>query len=339
MFKNILVPLDGSPMADHILPHVVAIARVNGAPITLLRVLETDDLISTVVDPVAWHLAKVEAQARLNEAAEQLTHLGLASNPVLLEGGAARRVVEYAHKHGADLLVLSSHGQGGLSRWNVSGIAQKVIQHAGASVMFVRSCDERAARHKGVDAEIVQYRRILAPLDGSQRAENALSLAIVLADRHKAELLVVYVAACPDMIQRAPLSSEDVALAERVVARNTMEAGKYFAQLQSRLPAKAQTRVVVDDNIARALHHFVEQEQVDLVVLSAHGHSFHPEWPYGALVNNFINYGATSLLIVQDLLSNATERATVEHGAENPTMPTRSAHGETGPNGRAHYEI
>ena len=196
---------------------------------------------STAVDSLAWHFAKAEAQAHLDEAARQLTELGLSSNTVLLEGGAAQRIVEHAQKHHADLLVLSSHGQGGLSGWNVSGVAQKVIHRAGTSIMLVRSSDESIEERSGSGAEIIQYHHILAPLDGSQRAESALPLASALAERHLAELLVVHVAARPEMIQRVPLSTEDVALVERVVIRNTMEAGKYFAQLQSRLPPQTQT--------------------------------------------------------------------------------------------------
>jgi nucleotide-binding universal stress UspA family protein len=339
MFKNILVPLDGSPMADRILPHVAGIARISRAPVTLLRVLETDGLLSTAVDPLAWHLAKAEAQAHLNEAAEQLTHWGLTSNPVLLEGSAAQRVVEYAHKHGADLLILSSHGQGGLSGWNVSGIAQKVIHHAGTSIMFVRSSDKSAAKRHGVEAKVVQYRQILVPLDGSQRAECSLPLASILADLDAADLLVVHVIARPEMIQRVPLSSEDAALAQRVVARNTAEVDKYFAQLQSRLSPTLQTRVLVDDNIARALHDLVEQEQVDLVVLSAHGHSCHSEWPYGDLVNNFINYGATSLLILQDLPFSEKSSDRAAHTAQGFTLPAGRTNREERLYNHAHFAV
>ena len=339
MFGNILVPLDGSPMADRILLHVAATAQINGPPITLLCVLETDGVKSTAVDSLAWHFAKAEAQAHLDEAAQQLAQLGLASNTVLLEGTAAQRIVEYAHKYSADLLALSSHGQGGLSNWNVSGVAQKVIHRAGTSIMLVRSSEESAEEHRGGDTEIIRYHQILVPLDGSQRAESALPQASALAERHSAELLAVHICARPEMIQRVPLSAEDTALAERVVVRNTLEAGKYFAQLQSRLPPKTQIRVLVADSVAGALHELVEQEQVDLVVLSAHGHSCHSQWPYSALVNSFITYGSTSLLILQDLPANETKRAMVEPVAEDLAMPTRRANEVEGLNVRAHFEI
>jgi len=62
-----------------------------------------------------------------------------------------------------------------------------------------------------------------------------------------------------------------------------------------------QTHLIASDNAAVALHQLVEQEQIDLVVLSAHGYSGNHQWPYGSMVNNFIMYGKVSLLIVQDL--------------------------------------
>ncbi len=139
MFENILVPLDGTPQADRILPHVAAIGQINGPTITLLRILETDGVESTAVEPLSWHFARAEAQAYLEKAAEKLRQWGLAPQTVLLEGGSAQRIVEYTHKHDVDLLVLSSHGQSGLNGWNVSGVAQKVIHRVGTSIMLVRA--------------------------------------------------------------------------------------------------------------------------------------------------------------------------------------------------------
>ncbi|MFZ1771240.1 MAG: universal stress protein [Caldilinea sp.] len=342
MFKNIVVPLDGSPMADRILPHVVAIAQSGSQParVILLRVLETTDKASTAVDSLEWHFAKAEAQAHLNEAAAQLVQLGLAAKTVLLEGGAAQRIVEHVHKHGADLVVLSSHGQGGLSGWNVSGVAQKVIYRAGASIMLVRASDENTPVHSGVGGETIQYRHILAPLDGSQRAASALPLAIALTRGHGADLLVVHVVTRPEMLQRIPLSLEDAALSKRLVDRNVTEADKYFDQLRSRLLPNTQTRVLIDDSVTRALHDLVVLEQVDLVVLSAHGHSCYSQRPYGSLVDSFITYGATSLLILQDLASNHTRRDIDEHMTDEATLPARrSSAAEEGRNLLAHFEI
>jgi nucleotide-binding universal stress UspA family protein len=62
-----------------------------------------------------------------------------------------------------------------------------------------------------------------------------------------------------------------------------------------------QTHLLTSNNAAVALHQLAEQEQIDMVALSAHGYSGNQQWPYGGMVNNFILYGKVPLLIVQDL--------------------------------------
>lgn len=327
MFNNILVPLDGSPVADRILPHVAAIARRDGPKITLLRVLETNGAQSTAIDSVDWHFAKAEAHAHLDEAAKQLAQMGLTADTVLLEGKAAQRIIEYAQRNDVDLLMISSHGRGGLSTWKVSGVVQKIIHLIGTSVMLVRASDEGAEEGYAGNHRVIRYRHILAPLDGSPRAESVLPQAYVLSERHAAQLLLAHAVVRPEVFQWIPPSPEDAELAERIVERNKLEAEKYLVQVQSRLPTKAQTRVIIDDSLARALHELVEEEQVDLVVLCAHGHSCQSQWPHSALVNSFIMYGVTSLLIFQDIRANGSKHAVGTYMEEVLPMPSRSANG------------
>jgi nucleotide-binding universal stress UspA family protein len=101
-----------------------------------------------------------------------------------------------------------------------------------------------------------------------------------------------------------PLAREDIVLSNRVVARNREEAGRYLEQVKSRSSLEGlevQTHLITSDNAAVELHRVVEQENIDLVTLSAHGYSGNHQWPYGSMVNNFIMYSKVPLLIVQDL--------------------------------------
>jgi nucleotide-binding universal stress UspA family protein len=74
-------------------------------------------------------------------------------------------------------------------------------------------------------------------------------------------------------------------------------------------------RLLVTDNIAASLHGVVEDEEVDLVALSAHGYSGRAKWPYGSVALNFIAYGTTPLLIVQDLSRDELEDTEAELAA------------------------
>jgi hypothetical protein len=103
------------------------------------------------------------------------------------------------------------------------------------------------------------------------------------------------------MPRRTPPSREDVEVADRLVERNQAEAIQYLNDLRSQLSGEVQARVLVSNHVAATLHELVEQEMIDLVVLSAHGHSGLTQWPYGSVVISFITFGTTPVLIVQDL--------------------------------------
>jgi nucleotide-binding universal stress UspA family protein len=319
MFSHILAPLDGSPLAVCVLPHVVAVARATGAHITLLRVLERsgNDLAGDV-NPFDWHMQKLEAQAYLDEIAQQLLHsVDLPVKTDLLEGSAAVQIVEHAQRIDADLVLLSSHGRGGLSDWHTSSVAQKVIQRSGLSVLLTRAWRPEAMCEPAQWGERY-YQRILVPLDGSPRAECVLPIATALAE-HADALWLVHVVTRPELFQRMPLTTDEQGLLEHVVQRNQQQATRYLEQLQARLVPTPRIHIFTNHNAATMLHHFVAQEQIDLVLLCAHGFSGQPQWPFGSLANSFINYGETPLLIVQDMprLSSGAIRTAV-HSAVQP---------------------
>ncbi len=306
MFQNLLIPLDGSQLAECVLPHAVAIAKAFNARITLLYVLEqTPETIGRPkADPLEWYLQKTEANTYLNGVKTRLETSQVTTEIVLHEGHAIDQIIELAHTNNIDLLILSSHDGQDTSHWSVSGAAQQVVQRTQISILIIPV-------HSPMTAELgeLRYRRLLVPLDGSLRAGFAVPFARVLVQAHNAELMLVHVVSKPEMARHMPLTQEDAELINRVVERNQEEGSKYLEQLQAQLPANTQTRLLVSDNIAATLQRFSEQEQIDLLILSAHGYSGEAKWPYGSVTNRFITDGTVPLLIVQDLLYEALEIA------------------------------
>lgn len=293
MFKKILIPLDGSAIATSVLPHGQFLATLTEAEVTLLNVLESET--AAHVDPIDWHLRKVEASSYLQETSETLSET-VPVQYVLLEGKPAERIIEYTQQNDIDLLVLCSHGRGGLNDWHISSLCQKIIQRIDKSVLLIR-----ATPNMEIPEREITYKRILVPLDGSQRAESVLPLATKLAQQCDAELLLVHVVEQPNLLQRTPLTADDQHLLEQLTQRNQEEAEEYFDYLKSYLPLEVQTKVVISENVMNKLHEVVKNEAVDLVLFNAHGRSGIELWPYGSIVTNFIQHGTTSLLIVQDL--------------------------------------
>jgi nucleotide-binding universal stress UspA family protein len=151
------------------------------------------------------------------------------------------------------------------------------------------------------------YEKILVPLDGSQRAEITLPIATSFAQNCGAQLVLAHVVHRPEMPRHAPPNVEEMELVERIVALNQTEAARYLENIASRLGGDVETRLLVSNNIAASLHQLVEQERIDLVVLSAHGYSGEPQWPYGSVTSHLIAYSKTPVLVVQDLPAAAPQ--------------------------------
>jgi len=301
MFDPILVPLDGSLLAECVLPHVVAIARAFNTKVILLRALEKNRTNGSaqLFDLLNWQIKKTEAKLYLEKISARLIKSQLRIDATVLEGLVAKSITEFAQSQGMKLIILSSHGHSGVSQWGISSVAQKIILSAPTSVLIIRA-------HQPASSEVVEqaYRRILVPLDGSRRAENVLPMIAHLARFHNSQIHIVIVVTTPEMARQLPPVQEDIDLSNRIVARNREEFIRYLEQvrLSSSLNGiPLQTHLLTSDSAPAALHGLVEQENIDLVALSAHGYSGNNQWPYGSMVNNFILYSKVPLLIVQDL--------------------------------------
>jgi nucleotide-binding universal stress UspA family protein len=304
MFDTILVPLDGSQLAECVLPHVVSIAHSFDAEITLLRMLEKKQAGTSaqLFDLLNWQINKTKAVLYLEKTKVRFQESNIQARIAAMEGLVAEGIAEYAQNQEMKLIILSSHGRNGLTQWGISSITQKIILSAQTSLLIIR------AHHYGVRSgelsETPVYRRILVPLDGSQRAENVLPIVTQLAQFHKSQIHLVQVIQTPEMARQMPPAPEDIDLSNRVVTRNRDEGERYLEELKSRSYLEGiavQSHLITSDNAAVALHQLGEQEQFDMVALSAHGYSGNHQWPYGNMVINFIMYGKAPLLIVQDL--------------------------------------
>jgi len=298
MFNRILLPVDRSSLAECVLPHAIAVARAFKSQVKLLHVMDVANRESwrRAIDPLNWQIRKAEAETYMNDLTIRLRKAGLPTEMQILEGQAAERVVEFSRHNDIHLIILSSHGQSGLSGWNVSSVVQKIILRAHTSILIVRAYQPTSTAVSGL-----RYRRLLLPLDGSHRAECTLPAAATLAHSHQARILLAHVIQRPIMPRQTPPTHEDIELADQVVERNRAEAVRYLNGLQSRLSGETQMRLLVSDHAAATLHELGDQEEIDLVLLSAHGLSAITRWPYGSVVCSFITYGAAPLLIVQDV--------------------------------------
>lgn len=298
MFNRVLLPMDRSPLAECVLPHAVLMAGAFDSKVTVAHVMESPQRANwrRAVDPLNWRIRKAEAEGYLDSISRRLEKAGLAVEEKVLEGPAAEQIVEFARANEIELIILSSHGQSGFTGWNLSSIAQKILLRAHTSIMIIRAYQAPAA-----DVAGLHYRRLLVPLDGSQRAEFILPVAAALARAQQAQILLAHVVHRPELPRKMPPTAEDMELADRLVERNHAEAVRYLEGLRSRLPEDTEALVSISDDVDVTLHELVDQQNIDLVLMSAHGQSGKARWPFGNVVLSFVTFGTTPLLIMQDL--------------------------------------
>jgi nucleotide-binding universal stress UspA family protein len=143
MYQRIVVPLDGSELGEQALPHAEELARQNGAPLHLVRVVEPPGseggigLTMYAATGVAAPAMEDDAEAYLDRVGQALTKRGVIATTELLHGRAAPAVV--AASRPGDVIVVATHGHTGLTRWYLGSVAEELVRHAPVPVLLVRA--------------------------------------------------------------------------------------------------------------------------------------------------------------------------------------------------------
>ena len=145
MYQKVLVPLDGSKLAECVVEHVKSIASGCQVPnVVLLRIVEPIALHGHLPREMAEgayrdarETAEVQAKNYLNEMAERLKGEGIAVETDIADGLPADEILRYAEDKGVDLIIMSTHGKSGVSRWFSGSVAEKVVSQSFIPVLVV----------------------------------------------------------------------------------------------------------------------------------------------------------------------------------------------------------
>jgi nucleotide-binding universal stress UspA family protein len=356
MFNKILVPLDGSTLAERSIPHAELFARIFGANIVLLKVLEPAAYHDnpSPVDPLSWQIHKAEADIYLRVTAARIEGaLRRGARPedkdkkkfkveyAIREGKVAESIIDFAHTENVDLVVISTHGSSGLSRWTISSITQKVINLIYLPVLIVR-----AYQPAETNESKIHYHHILVPVDSSRRAECSLPVGIALVQGvtlpsvevgdlaklpvtvpqsapeasdglpDSPKLILASVIKPPELPIPEPYPAEVGQLSESLMQASRQAVYNYLNEMKERLPVECEMRVAEDASVSSAIQEMAGQKDIDLVILCAHGHTGQFTWPYGAITRDYIDHGTKPVLIIQDIHSSKIRPTAAELAAK-----------------------
>lgn len=320
MFQHILVPLDGSILAEHALSVGSRIARFSGASLTLLRVVNAlDDIAYLSRGAAVINLADVierehtEAEAYLKDIASRGDLEGIEIITHVVDGNPAQAILSEARTTTADLIIMCSHGDTGLKRWMLGSVALHVARHSSVPVFVLRP---------GADGTVtlpqtLEQVRILVPLDGSILAEEILTPAIALTK--------VLSAPKPGALHLAsvvPFFTAETADELDMVVKAAQE---YLVTTEQQLQQREDTTgltltssVTVLADVAHALVKLAEagkgMEQIkdftgcSLIAMSTHGRSGIMHWMMGSVAERVLGSTMLPMLIVRPQEIRAQQR-------------------------------
>lgn len=304
MIRRILVPLDGSELAESVHPFVRALDGAFSPSVLLLRVVERGSETRNGLGSVDWRLERAEAEAYLELQARKLREAGVEDVVWRIEtGDGAAEIVAVAQERHVDLIVLSTHGEGGVTAFPVSGTAQKVVLSAPSSLLLARPAVE-PREWWGETPERGGLERIVMAMDGSSRGDWALCLAASLARTAGSELILLTVLAPPESLPGARRRTGVFEDAVQVLGRaNRATAESHLRRMARELAAfdlEIRTRIATGESVAQTVDRACTEEAASLLVLAAHRGVEGNEWAFGSVTNSLLFHGTTPLLVFQD---------------------------------------
>ena len=332
MFRRILVPMDGSALAERALPIAARLARSSGGSITLLRVVPSPlaftsqptessvpmqgDVDSDLAGAVAY-LTRITASSEL---------AGVATNTEVVRGTPAEMILSVARSQQMDIIIMCSHGYTGMTRWALGSVAEKVASHAPVPVLVLRKGGlVPASPHPDAPRPL----RVLVALDGSTRAELGiepaayLSAALAAPFQGALHLMQVVKPANADIGEsNIDEDGESQAVLDRVrrylssLVGHLVEGRMISAVTDLKLPVS--WSVAVDPDIASALIRVAEngddaQEAgvsggCDIITMTTHGYGGVQRWAMGSITARVLRATRLPLLIVRppDMMEKST---------------------------------
>ncbi|MPZ50549.1 MAG: hypothetical protein GEU75_14840 [Dehalococcoidia bacterium] len=273
---TVLVPLDGSQLAEAALEYLPTLQAMGELRVTLIGVSASDE--ANRVNPATYLAELAEAtQKKLELEVDWICRRGTPDAQILAEAANPWIV----------MLLMSSHGKSGIEPWRLGSVADKVIRGASCPTLVVSPA---AARRKAPDA----FRRILVPLDGSALAEEALTVATGFVRKLGSNLSLV-AAYVPPAVPPVPWPGSTYA---DFLESSALAAEGYLTGLELDDVGDEVERAAVHGHPAEVLLSQIAERSIDLVIMTSHGRHGFVRWALGSVTDRLIR-GPVPVLVIQ----------------------------------------
>ena len=275
MYKKIVVPLDGSPLAEVALPYAEELAGKIGSEIVLLSVLPSEE-----TEEYQNHYSYIEKIVEMTMRQVKKYSEGHGDCTVCTAtrvGNPAEGILDYVDRGHLCLVVMATHGRSGLSRWAIGSVADKVVRSTTRQpLLLIRA----KGAHPDIRAKRI-FKKALLPLDGSPESEAVLPVITTIASSLQMEVTLLRV---------LPKANGSLASVENYLQQ-------WCRQLEEQgIPSRYEVRIGAPADLIIDL---ADEAACDVVAMSTHGRAIGNLWPLGSTAQKVLLGGNTPLLLVR----------------------------------------
>jgi nucleotide-binding universal stress UspA family protein len=301
MATRILVPLDGSSLAEQALPCATTLARRLPAELVLFRAIWISTDITAMLDESMAGLNAIVAQLEreaddyLATLIDQMEEAGLNACAVVRRGPGAEAILDYARQANVDQIVMATHGYSGIKRWTHGSVAERVLQAAELPLLLVRASEQNQVADW---RQPLHWRRVLVPLDGSPVAEQVLPAVSRLAKSCDAEVTLFQV---PIAYVSGWMTGEWYLPIQGVLETAEEDAQAYLRTAAGRLEGQGVevTTATAIGSVASCIVEYAAVNNIDLIAMCTHGRTGLARWALGSVADRVLRAGGKPILLVR----------------------------------------
>jgi nucleotide-binding universal stress UspA family protein len=283
-YRRMLVPLDGSELAERAIAYAKSLAKAKDSEIILF----------TVSVASAGHLDRpMKAYLELN--AKELQSQGIKASIAISYGNMADEIIKFADKNKIDLIIISTHGHSGIKRWVLGSVALKVLHGTCTPVLLIKSRAHKISE--------VEFKKILIPVDGSPFSEASIPYAKELAKGTSGEIILLRVSEPPVLsADRSPAIKpgweeyRNILMAE--IQRQAEEYLKGIKANIEKSDIKVRSQAILG-KAAEGILQVAKKENINLIAMTTHGRTGVSRWVYGSVASKIVEESLQPVMLIR----------------------------------------
>ena len=290
-YKKILVPLNGSDLAEKALPYAKSIATQKNGQLVLFAVSLT--IFSERRDRLF--------ESYLEVSAKDINAEGIKTYTATAYGDVAEEIVKYAGNNKIDLIVMATHGYTRARKWMFGSITQKVLYGSEIPVLLIKS---------STPVESVEFSRILVPVDGSPFSESTFPHVEELAKKTDRDVLLLHVCEPPVVPSYGsrPINPTWKKYRDDMWDEMEKQATNYLKKTADELAQNGltvRTRVVkaLTGEVTKVINQISKEEDIDLITIATQGRSGVRRLVYGSVANKIVEEASQPMLLIRPATS------------------------------------